>query len=164
MLFRSNYVRFSSRERQTFSQKDEAKDDAYIEIYDEDGDLYDSGNTDHDYYGYDIYLLDDVEKGNYTFDFYYEEEDGELLQSGWLHSFGSTSTNYDEWFEDWEYETNDTNGDGVANSIITKYDPNTECNCTIDIEVDFSAYNNDTGAYDGGDYYNHEINGTYTHE
>jgi len=138
---------------------DETKDDAYIEIYDEDGDLYDSGNTDHDYYGYDIYLLDDVEKGNYTFDFYYEE-DGELLQSGWLHSFGSTSTNYDEWFEDWGYETNDTNGDGVANSIIIKYDPNTECNCTIDIDVDFSAYNNDTGNYESGDYYSHNISGT----
>jgi len=140
-------------------EEGETKDDGYVEVYDEAGELYDSGNTDHDYYGYDIYLLDDVEKGNYTFDFYYEE-DGELLQSGWLHSFGSTSTNYDEWFEDWGYETNDTNGDGVANSIITKYDPNTECNCTIDIEVDFSAYNNDTGDYDGGEYYNHEINGT----
>ncbi|HIF37592.1 MAG TPA: hypothetical protein EYQ70_04260, partial [Marine Group III euryarchaeote] len=140
-------------------EDDDTKDDGYVEVYDEAGELYDSGNTDHDYYGYDIYLLDDVEKGNYTFNLYYEE-DGELLQSGWLHSFGSTSTNYEEWFEDWEYETEDTNGDGVANSIITIYDPNTECNCTIDIEVDFSAYNNDTGDYDGGDYYNHEINGT----
>ena len=140
-------------------EDDDTKDDAYIEIYDEDGDLYDSGNTDYDYYGYDIYVLYDVEKGNYTFDFYYEE-DGELLQSGWLHSYGSTSTNYDEWFEDWDYETNDTNGDGVANSIVVEYDPNTECNCTVDIEVDFSVYNNDTGDYEGGDWYEHEITGT----
>jgi len=138
---------------------DDTKDDAYIEIYDEDGDLYDSGNTDYDYYGFDIYVIYDVEKGNYTFDFYYEE-DGELLQSGWLYSYGSTSTNYDEWFEDWDYETEDTNGDGVANSITTSYDPDTECNCTIDIEVDLSVYNNDTGDYAYSNYYDHEINGT----
>ena len=140
-------------------EDDDTKDDGYVEIYDADGELYDSGNTDYDYYGYDIYLLDDVEKGNYTFNLYYEE-DGELLQSGWLHSYGSTSTNYDEWFEDWEYETEDTNGDGEANSIVVKYDPNTECNCTTSIEVDFSVYNNDTGGYSGGDYYDHNITGT----
>ena len=91
-------------------EDDDTKDDGYVEIYDADGELYDSGNTDYDYYGYDIYLLDDVEKGNYTFNLYYEE-DGELLQSGWLHSYGSTSTNYDEWFEDWEYETEDKEGE-----------------------------------------------------
>ena len=140
-------------------EDDDTKDDGYVEIYDADGELYDSGNTDYDYYGYDIYLLDDVEKGNYTFNLYYEE-DGELLQSGWLHSYGSTSTNYDEWFEDWEYETEDTNGDGEANSIVVKYDPNTECNCTTSIEVDFSVYNNDTGGYSGGDYFDHNITGT----
>ena len=140
-------------------EDDDTKDDGYVEIYDEDGELYDSGNTDQDWYGYDIYLLDDVEKGNYTFNLYYEE-DGELLQSGWLHSYGSTSTNYDEWFEDWEYETEDTNGDGEANSIVVKYDPNTECNCTTSIEVDFSVYNNDTGGYSGGDYFDHNITGT----
>jgi hypothetical protein len=138
---------------------DDTKDDAYIEIYDEDGDLYDSGNTDYDYYGYDIYVMYDVEKGNYTFDFYYEE-DGELLQSGWLYSYGSTSTNYDEWFEDWDYETEDTNDDGEANSIITSYDPDTECDCTVDIEVEMYVYNNDTGDYMDSDYYDHSINGT----
>ncbi len=141
-------------------EDDDTKDDGYVEVYDEDGVLYDSGNTDTDWYGvYTIYALYDVEKGNYTFDFYYEE-DGELLQSGWLHSYGSTSTNYDEWFEDWDYETEDTNGDGVANNIITSYDPDTECNCTIDIEVYLSVYNNDTGDYAYSDFYDHEINGT----
>ena len=140
-------------------EDDDTSDEGYVEVYDEDGDLYDSGNTDTDWYGYTIYALYDVEKGNYTYDFYYEE-DGELLQSGWLHSYGSTSTNYDEWFEDWNYSTNDTNGDGEANSIVVKYDPNTECNCTVEIEVDFSVYNNDTGDWEGGDYYSHEISGT----
>ena len=140
-------------------EDDDTSDEGYVEIYDDNGDLYDSGNTDTDWYGYTIYALYDVEKGNYTYDFYYEE-DGELLQSGWLHSYGSTSTNYDEWFEDWDYETNDTNGDGEANSIVVKYDPNTECNCTVEIEVDFSVYNNDTGDWEDSDYYNHEINGT----
>ena len=134
-------------------------DNGYVEIFDDSGDLFDSGYTDTDYYGYTIYALNDVEKGNYTYDFY-RQENGELLQSGWLHSYGSTHTNHDEWFEDWEYATNDTNGDGEANSIVVKYDPNTECNCTIEIEVDFSVYNNDTGSYADSDYYYHEINGT----
>ena len=141
-------------------EDDDTKDDGYVEVYDEDGDLYDSGNTDTDWYGtYTIYTLYDVEKGNYTFDFYYEE-DGELIQSGWLHSYGSTSTNYAEWFANWDYETDDTNGDGVANSLTAYYNPDTECNCTVDIEVEMSVYNNDTGDYADYHNYEHEINGT----
>ena len=135
-------------------------DDGYVEIYDDSDNLVDSGQTDEsegdDWYAFVSY---DLEQGNYTH-YIYEEEDGDLLQNGSFYSYGSTSTNYDEWFEDWTYETEDTNGDGVANSIITKYDPNTECNCTVDIEVDFSVYNNDTGDYNGGDYYEHEIYST----
>ncbi|MCS5659024.1 MAG: hypothetical protein NZ842_01335, partial [Dehalococcoidia bacterium] len=139
---------------------DDTKDDGYVEVFDEAGDLYDSGNTDTDWYGtYTIYTLYDVEKGNYTFDFYYEE-DGELIQSGWLHSYGSTSTNYAEWFANWDYETDDTNGDGVANSLTAYYNPDTECNCTVDIEVEMSVYNNDTGDYADYHNYEHEINGT----
>ena len=32
-------------------EDDDTKDDGYVEIYDADGELYDSGNTDYDYYG-----------------------------------------------------------------------------------------------------------------
>ena len=128
----------------------DTKDDGYVEVYDEDGDLYDSGNTDDDYYGYDVYVLYDVEEGNYTFNLYYEE-DGELLQSGWLHSYGSSSTNYDEWFYDWDYEvySNDT--------ITIGYDPDTECECDVDITVYVDAYENETGDWAGWTYDEHQI-------
>ena len=128
----------------------DTKDDGYVEIYDEDGDLYDSGNTDEDYYGYDIYTLYDVEEGNYTFNLYYEE-DGELLQSGWLHSYGSSSTNNDEWFYEWDYDVN-------SNDTITiGYDPDTECDCYVDIEVHVDVYENETGDYVGWTYDEHQI-------
>jgi len=128
----------------------DTKDDGYVEVYDEDGDLYDSGNTDDEYYGYDVYVLYDVEEGNYTFNLYYEE-DGELLQSGWLHSYGSSSTNYDEWFYDWDYEvySNDT--------ITIGYDPDTECECDVDITVYVDAYENETGDWAGWTYAEHQI-------
>ena len=128
----------------------DTKDDGYVEVYDEDGDLYDSGNTDDDYYGYDVYALYDVEEGNYTFNLYYEE-DGELLQSGWLHSYGSSSTNYDEWFYDWDYDvySNDT--------ITIGYDPDTECECDVDITVYVDAYENETGDWAGWTYDEHQI-------
>ena len=128
----------------------DTKDDGYVEIYDEDGDLYDSGNTDEDYYGYDIYTLYDVEEGNYTFNLYYEE-DGELLQSGWLHSYGSSSTNNDEWFYEWDYDVN-------SNDTITiGYDPDTECDCYVDIEVHVDVYENETGDYVDWTYDEHQI-------
>ena len=128
----------------------DTKDDGYVEIYDEDGDLYDSGNTDEDYYGYDIYTLYDVGEGNYTFNLYYEE-DGELLQSGWLHSYGSSSTNNDEWFYEWDYDVN-------SNDTITiGYDPDTECDCYVDIEVHVDVYENETGDYVGWTYDEHQI-------
>ena len=47
-------------------EDDDTSDEGYVEVYDEDGDLYDSGNTDTDWYGYTIYALYDDEKGNYT--------------------------------------------------------------------------------------------------
>ena len=128
----------------------DTKDDGYVEIYDEDGDLYDSGNTDEDYYGYDIYTLYDVGEWNYTFNLYYEE-DGELLQSGWLHSYGSSSTNNDEWFYEWDYDVN-------SNDTITiGYDPDTECDCYVDIEVHVDVYENETGDYVGWTYDEHQI-------
>ncbi len=131
----------------------DTKDDGYVEIYDEDGDLYDSGNTDEDYYGYDIYALYDVEEGNYTFNFYFEE-DGELLQSGWLHSYGSSSTNNDEWFYDWDYDV-------YPNSTITiGYDPDTECDCNVTINVFVDIYNSN-GTHVDSEYANHTIYNGY---
>ena len=77
---------------------------------------------------------------------YNGSSDGDLLQSGWMHSYGSLNTNYGEYFESWSDHTSDTNGDGVANNIC-EYNPDTECNCTVDIMVSYEIYDADTGMY-----------------
>ena len=61
--------------------------------------------------------------------------------------------------ESWSKHTEDTNGDGVANNIFVKYNPDTDCNCSIDIQVAYNAFSNETNDYDY-DYYNHNITGT----
>ena len=104
-------------------------------LYEEDGG---DGND-------EVVAFYDVPEGNYTFNMYNESSDGDLLQSGWMHSYGSLNTNYGEYFESWSNYTTDTNGDGVANNIFVEYNPDTECNCTVDIMVSYNIYDADTG-------------------
>ena len=92
-------------------------------------------------------MFNDVHEGNYTFNMYNGSSDGDLLQSGWMHSYGSLNTNYGEYFESWSDHTSDTNGDGVANNIFVEYNPDTECNCTVDIMVSYEIYDEDIGMF-----------------
>ena len=62
------------------------------------------------------------------------------MQTGWLHSYGSLNTNHDEWFEDWDYETNDENDNGIDDVITIEYNPDTTCNCTVEIYVEMEIY------------------------
>ena len=109
-------------------------------------------------------MFNDVPEGNYTFNMYNGSSDGDLLQSGWMHSYGSLNTNYGEYFESWSDHTTDTNGDGVANNIFVEYNPDTECNCTVDIMVSYNIYDADTGMYMDYESEDHEINGTEVDE
>jgi len=136
------------------------KDDAYVEVFDENGTMVDNGTTDDENWGDDhFFISDDLEQGNYTH-YIYEEQGGDLLQNGSFYSYGSTSTNYDEWFEDWDYETEDTNGDFEDDTINIFFDPDTECDCEVDINVMIEVFENETG--DGVDWVFGEftINGT----
>ena len=92
-------------------------------------------------------MFNDVHEGNYTFNMYNESSDGDLLQTGWMHSYGSFNTNYGEYFESWSNHTEDTNGDGIDNNVFVKYNPDTECNCSVDINVQYNVYDADTGMY-----------------
>jgi len=123
-------------------------------LYEEDGG---DGND-------EIVVFHDVPEGNYTFNMYNESSDGDLLQSGWMHSYGSLNTNYGEYFESWSNHTTDTNGDGVANNIFVEYNPDTECNCTVDIMVSYDIYDADTGMFMDYESEDHEINGTEVDE
>ena len=60
--------------------------------------------------------------------------------------------------------TTDTNGDGVANNIFVEYNPDTECNCTVDIMVSYDIYDADTGMFMDYESEDHEINGTEVDE
>ena len=123
-------------------------------LYEEDGG---DGND-------EVVAFHDVPEGNYTFNMYNESSDGDLLQSGWMHSYGSLNTNYGEYFESWSNHTTDTNGDGVANNIFVEYNPDTECNCTVDIMVSYNIYDADTGMFMDYESEDHEINGTEVDE
>ena len=105
-------------------------------------------------------IFNDVHEGNYTFNMYNGSSDGDLLQTGWMHSYGSLNTNYGEYFESWSNHTEDTNGDGIDNNVFVKYNPDTECNCSVDINVQYNVYDADTGMYVDYDNEDHEINGT----
>ena len=144
------------------SSEPEFNDGVYVEL------LYEGNNTLYAEKGgdgnEDLLMFNDVHEGNYTFNMYNGSSDGDLLQSGWMHSYGSLNTNYGEYFESWSDHTSDTNGDGVANNIFVEYNPDTECNCTVDIMVSYEIYDEDIGMFiDFEDEY-HEINGTEVDE
>ena len=139
-------------------------DEGYVEIYDEDGDLIDDGYTDEELdNNFTAFLATNLQRGNYTHHIY-EEYDGTLIHNGSFYSHGSYNTtsngDSDEWFESWDYDTQDTNGDNVANYIEITFDPNTDCNCSMEVEVVMEVYNNDTESYVDDNWTYFEINGT----
>ena len=139
-------------------------DEGYVKIYDEDGDLVDEGYTDEEVDDdWTLFLASNLDRGNYTH-YIYEEYNGTLIHNGSFHSYGSYNTtsdgDSDEWFESWDYETEDTNGDDVANYIEITFDPNTDCNCSMEIEVLTEIYNNDTQNWVDSNWSYFEINGT----
>jgi len=132
-------------------------DGVYVELFYEDNNtLYDEDGGDGDDF---VVVFYDVEEGNYTFNLYNENSSGDLMQTGWMHSYGSFNTNHDEWFEDWNYETNDEDNNGIDDVITIEYNPDTTCNCTVEIVVEMVVYN-ETGYFVHYDDYEYEINGT----
>ena len=133
-------------------------DGVYVELfYAENNTLYTEAGGDG---GDEVLMFNDVPEGNYTFNMYNESSDGDLLQKGWMHSYGSLNINYGEYFESWSSHTNDTTGNGEANNIFVRYNPDTECNCTVDINVQYNIRDADTGLFIDFDNEDHEINGT----
>ena len=144
------------------SSEPEFNDGVYVEL------LYEGNNTLYAEKGgdgnEDLLKFNDVYEGNYTINMYNGSSSGNLLQSGWKHSYGSLNTNYGEYFESWSSHTEDTNGDGFANNIFVEYNPDTECNCTVDVMVSYNIYDADTGMYMVYEDEDHEINGTEVDE
>ena len=94
-------------------------------------------------------MFNDVPLGNYTFNMYNESSDGYLLQSGWMHSYGSLNTDSDEneyfdWIYDYYYDTDE---DGYYDTIEFDYDLDTTCACYLNVTTYFDFYDNATGQF-----------------
>ena len=67
----------------------------------------------------------------------------------------NSNCDYDEWFEDWDYVTEDTDDDNLDDTIIIDFYPNTECDCEMDVLVYLDVYQNSSGNF--VDYENEEF-------
>jgi len=122
---------------QVWDNDTEGDPDGYAEVYDENGTLVASGNTD-DSAGWweDVFVVYDLAQGNYTFSIWMEEG-GTLLQNGSFHSYGDDGKDdSDEWFADIYYEVSDSDGDGANDTVTIVYDVDTDTD-TMDVEVDW---------------------------
>ena len=72
----------------------------------------------------------------------------------------NSNCDYDEWFEDWDHVTEDNDGDNLDDTIVVNFDPNTECDCEVDIRVYMDVFQNSSGNYVGNEYDEFTINGT----
>ena len=136
---------------------EEWNDGVYVELFHaENNTFYDEDGGDGE--GWAL-VFHDVEEGNYTFNMYNGSSSGDLMQTGWMHSYGSLNTYHDIWFEEWNYTTDDENNNGIDDIITVGYNPDTSCNCTVEIDVWMQVYN-DNGSFVYGQDYDHEINGT----
>ena len=125
---------------------------SYVEIFYEDNNtLYKSGSAGDSGDDEAEIMFYDVPEGNYTFELYYEE-DGDLLQTGWLHSYGSETDHIDYWFEDHNYTLEDSNNDGENNNVTINYEIGTDSQEEEEVIVEININSGD----ESGDYYSYE--------
>jgi hypothetical protein len=125
---------------------------SYVEIFYEDNNtLYKSGSAEDSGDDEAEIMFYDVPEGNYTFELYYEE-DGDLLQTGWLHSYGSETDHIDYWFEDHNYTLEDSNNDGENNNVTINYEIGTDSQEEEEVIVEININSGD----ESGDYYSYE--------
>ena len=135
-------------------------DGVYVELFHaENNTLYteDGGDGDNE-----VLMFNNVPEGNYTFNMYNESSDGDLLQSGWMHSYGSLSTDSDEneYFDSIEHNIYDEDGDGDNDTIDFDFDIDTTCDCYVNVTFEFNVYDNLTGEWIDED----ELNYTVYHD
>ncbi len=142
-----------------FENNNETSEDGYVEIYDDDGNLFDYGYTDEELDNdFTVFLASNLDRGNYTH-YIYEEYNGTLIQNGSFYSYGSSTTtsddDYYEWFEDWDYDV------APSDTIKIYFDPDTSCDCALEVSISYGVYDNETGDFiEWGDGEHYEIYGT----
>jgi hypothetical protein len=65
----------------------------------------------------------------------------------------------DEWFEDWDSDSVDTDDDNLYDTLDISYNPDTDCDCEVEIEVEVYVYENSTGDWVDSMYDYHTIYG-----
>ena len=60
----------------------------------------------------------------------------------------------------WDYETEDTDEDNLDDTIVIDFDPNTECDCEMDVLVYVDVYQNSSGNFVDYENEGFTINGT----
>ena len=115
----------------------EGDPNGYVEVYDENGTLVASGNTNDSAGWWDnVFVVYDLAQGNYTFSIWMEEG-GTLLQNGSFYSYGDKGkSDSDEWFADIYYEVSDSDGDGTNDTVTIVYDVDTNID-EMDVEVEW---------------------------
>ena len=140
-------------------ENNETSEDGYVEIYDDGGNLFDYGYTDEELDdNFTVFLASNLDRGNYTH-YIYEEYNGTLIQNGSFYSYGDSTTtsddDYDEWFDDWDYDVD------PSDTIKMYFDPDTNCECYLEVSVSYGVYDNETGDFiEWGDGEHYEIYGT----
>jgi len=133
----------------------ETIDSAYVKIYNDDGTLVEEGYTDHEEDdNFTLFVSDVLDIGHYDFSIWEEYNNSDsLLQNGSFYISNETDSDYDEWFEDWDYEYED-------DTVEIGFDPNTECDCDVYVYVETNVYDSDgnyvTSMYDDGYIYGNE--------
>ena len=131
----------------------------YAELfYEGNNTLYDSEVGDSSDEGLFFF---DIPEGNYTFNLRNESSSGDLLQTGWMHSYGSDIDTISYWFEDQNYTKEDSNNDGVANNITITYDIDTNSQEEEEVRVTIGVYGESD--YDSHYFeYKYEVTGNET--
>ena len=132
----------------------------YVDVYDnETSDYVDWTYAEHTIYDEesDDFAQDWTadENGTYDFNVSLYDEDYNLEDWFWIYNVslsegGGGTGDEDEWFDEWDYETEDAR-------IEISYDPDTSCDCYVDIEVYIDVFDNETGDYVDSLYDDHTI-------
>ncbi|SVE05482.1 uncharacterized protein METZ01_LOCUS458336, partial [marine metagenome] len=139
----------------------------YVDIYDnETGDYLDYTYAEHEINnGYGDWFTQNwtaYENGSYDFNAIMYDEDWNEEDDFWIYDVylssdggGGGDEDYDEWFSYWDYDV------APSDTITIGFDPDTECDCTVNVSVSYGVYDNETGDFiEWGDGEEYEIYGT----
>ena len=124
-----------------------------------DGEEYEIYGTDYDWFEQSWTASED---GSYDFYVYMVADNGdddwEFEDEFWIYDV-YLSYDYDEWIHAWmHYVPQDENGNNIWDEIVIGYDPETECDCDVNVSVLLEVYD-ENGDLAADSQSSHTING-----